>query len=107
MTLHGTYQELIVLEADIEKQQKNSPAFAFFNRDKIKNFYSKNKLRISTAKAKLNEMMDEHIVVKDGVFQKTLNEKREEVWLFKTEADKAEYQAKLEALMTRAIEIHC
>ena len=107
MIIHGTYQDLANLHADIEKQQKASPAFSFFNREKIKNFYGRNRVRIELLQKKIEQLKHDHII--RDVEGNYVTEKIEgtDQWVFKTEADKEEYNIGYEALVSFGIEIHC
>ena len=103
----SNYKELLQIDNDIQIQMK-SPAFELFNREKIKRFYNLNKLRLNILKTKLAAMMTEHIRTDDttGEFMKINVGDGVEHWLFKTDADKEEYEAKWIALMSHGVEIH-
>ncbi len=91
MTLEGNYQDLANLQNDILIQQSRSAAFAFFNKEKIKNFFSKNKMRLEIMEKNLRSMQQEHVLQDEhNEFKKEVREGRE-YWVFKTDADRDEY----------------
>jgi hypothetical protein len=107
MTQSGTYRSLIMLEKDIREQAEASAAFAFFHKDKIKNFYDKNARHLTKAKEVLNELLSEHVKVEDGKFVRVEENGRWIEWVYHTEADRDEYQIKYEAFLNRQIDIRC
>lgn len=103
-----TYEELVLLERDIQQQKNASPSFSFFNRQKISTFYYENKKSLELARKKIRDMMDRHVkkdddgkwldVKVDGEFQK---------WQFYTEADEILYKTKYEEFMSQKILVTC
>lgn len=100
MKVKMTYEELVLLERDIDKQKKSSPAFNSFNRSKVAAFYNDNKTAVALAKAKIQEFMNAHVqkdakgnwsaVTVNGQFVK---------WAFLSEADEELYKKKYEIFM--------
>ena len=101
-----TYQELLMIERDILKQQMNSIAYCLFNDKKIKDFHQLNALPLKVANEKLDAMMKSHIAVdENGKFKSVLDEKGIRTFVGKTADDQRLYQEEYDELMKRNVTI--
>ena len=67
------YHTLAAIMEDITLQSQRSPAFAYFNKQKILNFHSKNKVRIEIFQQKAQELLNFYVQKdKNGKFIMTI-----------------------------------
>ncbi len=101
----STYQQLLIIERDIQRQSVNSPAFLAFNTNKIKEFYQRNSMHLKVANEKLNAMMEDHIAKDEEGKWKKEEKDGTIVFIGKTEDDYNQYKEKYDALMARNVTI--
>ncbi len=58
-----TNYQLMLLRDDINSQANHSPAFAFFNEQKIKNFFSRNAMSLTLLRNKTAEIKKHYCLV--------------------------------------------
>lgn len=101
-----TYEELILLEEDIDKQKKSSPAFNFFNGSKVSAFYNDNKTALALVKAKIQELMNAHVQKDAKVNWSSVTVNVQFVkWAFISEADEELYNRKYKGFMTSTVDV--
>ena len=103
-----TYEQLVLIERDIDKQKKTSDAFAFFNHQKISTFYYTNKEAIELAKKKLKSLREQYIK-KDaaGEFMQIKVNGQFQKWVYNSDKDEAQFRAEYDAFMKRRLDVHC
>ena len=101
----STYQQLLIIERDIQKQSQYSPAFAVFNANKIKDFYQRNQMHLKVANEKLNAMMEDHIAKDEEGKWRTEEKDGSKFFVCKTDEDYNLYKEKYDALMARNVTI--
>jgi len=100
------YQQLRDLENDIDMQRKSSPAFAFFNADKIKRFYQNNVLRITVMKDTIAKLQKQYAKVNlKGEPETIINSQGVTEITFNSEADKEEFNLKYNNFISTTFEI--
>lgn len=61
MKITGTNNQLLNLRKEIQEKQKTSITFALFHKEKIKNFFAYNDIRIREADGKLNRLVKKYV----------------------------------------------
>jgi len=107
MKIQSTYKELLKIDQDIIQQMDISPAFALFNRNKIKRFKQDNAVRLKILADTINELMESH-VNKDpkGVFkQLVMPQGQPNRWDFKSIENAAVFRKDLDSFLSKEISI--
>ena len=108
MIKQGTYNELVLLRDDIQRNAAASPSFAFFFSEKIKNFFQKNAVDLNCVKKKTWQLLKEYCELdENGEPLKIVEEGKEDAWRFKSEEAAAQFDGAFSEFMNRAIKIHC
>ena len=102
-----TYENLIAIQRDIEHQCRISPAFSFFNAEKIRRFMQRNAIRLNIANQKLNEMFDAYVKKDEaGKWKQIVEEGKPAKWDFHDEESEKSFNEKYADLMSITIDIH-
>lgn len=105
MKVKMTYNDLDALNRSIYKESE-SPAFAFLLKEKIKNFYQRNAIRLNVMEDKFKELVEKHVLhnEKDEPITKK-NEQGILVYDFKDEESKNTYLQEMNDFCSRVIEV--
>lgn len=105
-----TYADLNDIEQDIQLQQRRSPAFSLFNREKIKRFYQQNRVRLQVLSDTMKKLITEYVLHEDdekGNPKPVTHEVEGQLqYKFIDEEKEEEYEAKAKEFMNMSIEIH-
>lgn len=107
MKIQSTYKELLNIDQDIIQQMDISPAFALFNREKIKRFKQDNAVRLKILADTINELMESH-VNKDskGTFKQIVTPQHEpNRWDYKSDENAAVFKKDLDLFLSKEIQI--
>jgi hypothetical protein len=106
MKLDSNYGVLNNILTDVAHQSNVSPAFALFNRDKIKRFHQLNQYRIERLGKEQDKLVDQY--VKKDEEGKPLSQKNEAgklEYIYETEELKTQHTEAWEKLMKQDVEI--
>lgn len=108
MIKQGTYNELVLLRDDIQRNAAASPSFAFFFGEKIKNFFQRNAIDLNHVQKKTWQLLKQYCELDEaGEPVKIKEEGKEETWRFKSEEDAKAFDQEFTEFMKRGIKIHC
>ena len=101
------YHALWQLEQDIDRQMEKSPAFALFNREKIKRFGMQNQHRLSVMHKQMDTLRDTYVKKDDeGVLMTKSDDSGKKVWVFEDEETEKKYLAEWNEFMQITFDIH-
>ncbi len=95
---------------DMQKKMEASPSYAFFFREKIKNFFEKNAMDLQLAKDKVGKLVEKYIEheLKDGESKpvKIKNGDGVNEWKYLDGNAKVLFETEYEVFMQRSIKIY-
>lgn len=97
-----TNNQLLALEADIQHQMSTSPAFVFFNKEKVRRFYQQNNLNLKVINDKMNGFIKKY-VQHEGDEPKTEEKDGQKVYVFGCEDDEQAYRNETAEFLNRSI----
>lgn len=100
-----TYADLDVLNQSM-KRECQSPAFAFLLKEKIKNFYQRNSIRLNAMEDKFEELIKKYVLhneKKEPVTKKDENDAL--VYDFPDEESRNSYMQEIKDFCARTIEV--
>lgn len=100
-----TYGDLDILNQSMKKECQ-SPAFAFLLKEKIKNFYQRNSIRLNAMEDKFEELIKKYVLHNEKDEPKTKkDEKGVLVYDFADEENKNNYMKEITDFCSRTIEV--
>lgn len=100
-----TNNQLLALNADIQKQQNESPAFYFFNKEKIKRFYQQNTMLIKIVDKRKSELAIKYAIHND-LGEPVLEEKEGiQHYTFVNEEAENNYKEELSTILARSVTV--
>ena len=97
-----TNDALFALEADIQNQMKNSPAFFFFNKEKVNRFYQQNNLNLKVINDRMAGFIKKYVQHENDE-PKTEEKDGQKVYVFATKEDEEAYLADTREFLNRSI----
>lgn len=99
-----TNNALMALEVDIQNQVKASPAFYYFNKEKLKRFYQQNGHLLRIINDRMAEYIKKYVVHED---EKPVTEKKDEgeVYVFTSTEAEEKYRAETAEFLNRTVKI--
>jgi len=106
MRITGTNNQLLMMRKEIQEKSKTSITFALFHKEKIKNFFAYNDIRIREADGKLNRLVKKYVKHDDqGVAVKLSEVNGLAEWDFTDEAAKKDFYNEYAEFINRNITI--
>lgn len=98
-----TYQQLDQLSTDIQKQVSQSPAFYYFNKEKIKRFYQLNQLRLQAIEEKKKSLVKKYVQHENREPLTKDNEQGTKVYVFADRFNEDAYIAEYTTFMNQSL----
>lgn len=100
-----TYGDLDILNQSMKKECQ-SPAFAFLLKEKVKNFYQRNSIRLNAMEDKFEELIKKYVLHNEKDEPQTKkDEKGVLIYDFPNEESKTKYMQEIKDFCSRAIEV--
>lgn len=99
----ATNNQLLALEADIQQLSSSSPAFFFFNKEKIRRFYQQNAINLKIIQQKMAGFIEKYVVHDEKNQPKTEDKDGQTVYVFACEDDEFEYRNETSDFLNRSI----
>lgn len=100
-----TYNDLLILERDINAQA-NSPAYRYFNGQKIKRFYQINNIRLEALHTTINNLVKKYVLHDDKGNPVTAEENGHQQYQFENDENREAYKKAAEEFLSRTITLY-
>lgn len=100
-----TYNDLFLIDRDIEKQMATSPAFRFFNAEKIRRFKGQNNLRLGVLYRTIDGLAKKYALHDENDKAITQEVNGERMYTFLNEENEKAYKEEAEKFLSITIQI--